>query len=168
MVSACGGHSIPHNSIELLIRELNRNLTLFAVCGFNPLPMQGRGRYAVEPGSAQVVINPLPRRPAPGSSNFFRFLSNVVKLEKERGLISKMIESRSEELMRLCPDFGENLGYDGKAVRSNSTGLVSRQTGMTSDPEADWGRHETSGVDFTVGRPEKMRSLASGCWERVE
>ena len=118
-----------HNSIESLLRELNRNSTLLAVCGFNPLPMQGRGRYAIEPGSAQgVVINPPPRRPAPGSSNFFRFLSNVVKLEKERGLISKMIESMREELVRLCPDFGENLGYDGKAVRSNST----RPRGLTS------------------------------------
>ena len=29
-----------HNSIESLIRELNRNSTLLAMCGFCPLPMQ--------------------------------------------------------------------------------------------------------------------------------
>ena len=48
-------------------------------------------------------------------------------------------------------DFGEHLGYDGKGLRSHSTGRKSRKTGQSSDPEADWGRHETSGKDGRTG-----------------
>ena len=144
-----------HESIESLIRELNRNSSLLALCGVCPVPRQGRRRYAILPGgggAGVTVINSPPRSPAPRSSNFSRFLSNVVKLEKRHGLISKMIESMREELMELCPDFGENLGYDGKAIGSNSTGRKNRGTAETSDPEVDWGKHETSGVDSKTGK----------------
>lgn len=139
-----------HPSIESLIRELNRNSSLLSMCGFCPVPVQRRARYGIEPGGggAEVkVINLPPRSPAPKSFNFSRFLSNVVKLEERQGLISGMIEQMRGELMRLLPDFGENLGYDGKAVESHCTGQRSRKTGETSDPEADWGKHEYSGVD---------------------
>ena len=92
--------------------------------------MQRRTRYGIEPGGGQAgvtVINPPPRSPAPTSSNFSRFLSNVARLEKRQGLVSKMIADMREELMEMCPDFGENLGYDGKAISSNSTGQKNRQ-----------------------------------------
>ena len=144
-----------HNSISSLIRELNRNSTLLALCGFCPVVMQSRGRYRISPGkggACVTVINPPLRSPAPTSSNFSRFLSNVVKVEKRHGLISKMIADMRGELMEMCPDFGENLGYDGKAISSNSTGRRNRKTATTSDPDADWGKHETSGVDFSTGR----------------
>ena len=49
---------------------------------------------------------------------------------------------------------GCHLGYDGKAIDSHSTGRVSRTTGATSDPDADWGKHATSGVDAS-GKPWK-------------
>lgn len=58
-----------------------------------------------------------------------------------------MIDSLREELTELLPGFGENLGYDGKSIESHSTGNKNRETGKTSDPDADWGKHEYSGVD---------------------
>ena len=150
------GIVLQHESVSSLLRELNRNSSLLAMCGFVPLPMQSRRRYGIEPGKgggAKVtVINPPPRSPAPGSSNFSRFLSNVAELEKREGLISNICAGMREELMELCPDFGENLGYDGKAISSNSTGRRNRRTGKTSDPDADWGKHETSGVDSGTGK----------------
>ena len=140
-----------HPSMESLVRELNRNSSLLALCGFCPIPVQRRVRYGIEPGGggAEVkIINlPPPRSPAPRSFNFSRFLLNVVKLEQRRGLVSGMIEQMRGELMELLPDFGKNLGYDGKAMESHSTGHKSRGTGETSDPEADWGAHKYSGVD---------------------
>ena len=48
---------------------------------------------------------------------------------------------------------GRHLGYDGKAVPSRSTGRRKAATGRTSDPDADWGRHETGGVDGRTGKP---------------
>lgn len=165
--SLIAGIVFQHESIESLIRELNRNSSLLALCGFSPVPMQSHSRYVIEPGKngcgAKVrVINPPLRSPAPGSSNFSRFLSNVAELEKEQGLVSKMIDDMREELMRLCPDFGENLGYDGKAVSSNSTGRRNRGTGRTSDPDADWGKHEIRGVDSGSGKIWKKIKLWFG------
>ena len=54
--------------------------------------------------------------------------------------------------MEEVENFGEHLGYDGKGLRSHSTGRKHRKTGQSSDPEADWGRHETSGKDGRTGR----------------
>ena len=146
-----------HESVSSLIRELNRNSSLLVICGFSPVPVQSRGRYGIEPGTGGIgagvtVIDLPPRSPAPGSSNFSRFLSNVARLEERQGLVSQMIGGMGKELMELCPDFGENLGYDGKAIRSNSTGRKNRGTAETSDPDADWGKHETSGVDSSTGK----------------
>ena len=54
--------------------------------------------------------------------NFTRFLSSVVRLEEERGLIAVMTGRLREQLMEEVEDFGEHLGYDGKGLRSHSTG----------------------------------------------
>ena len=67
-----------HNSIESLIRELNRNSSLLALCGFVPVPMQGRTRYGISPGESRACRDcyksflpavPRPEVPtSPGSS----------------------------------------------------------------------------------------------------
>lgn len=44
-----------------------------------------------------------------------------------------------DKLMEERTNFGEHLGYDGKAIQSHSTGHVSSHSGSTSDPDADWG-----------------------------
>ena len=51
------------------------------------------------------------------------------------------------------PDFGQHLGYDGKAIESHSSGQKNRDSGETSDPDADWGKHETGGIDARSGKP---------------
>ena len=57
--------------------------------------------------------------------------------------------------MEEADDFGEFLGYDGKAMESHSTGASNRVTGKTSDPDADWGKHETHGIHAQTGKPWK-------------
>ena len=57
--------------------------------------------------------------------------------------------------MDALPEFGQHLGYDGKAIDSHSTGRVRQRTGATSDPDADWGKHETHGVDNKTGKAWK-------------
>ena len=88
----------------------------------------------------------------PSTWNFSRFLSSVARLEEEGGLIAGMTGRLREQLMEEVEDFGEHLGDDGKGLRSHSTGRKHRKTGQSSDPEADWGRHETSGKDGRTGR----------------
>ena len=147
-----------HSSIASLVRELRRNPALLEVCGFAALPRQGRTVRTIErdaqTGRAKVVSLSAPAFDnVPAPSNFSRFLSNVVGVEEERGRISGMMDTLRDRLMEVLPDFGRHLGYDGKAVESHSTGQTSRKTGRTSDADADWGQHETRGVDAKTGKP---------------
>ena len=146
-----------HVSIESLLRELKRNPGLLAACGFNPLPLQEKPRRAMrahpETGAATVVSMPSPRRePVPNAWNFSRFLHRVEAAESETGCVTGMVGTLRGRLMEVLPDFGVHLGYDGKAIESHSTGRTNRETGRTSDPDADWGKHETHGVDRKTGR----------------
>lgn len=145
-----------HESVESLIRELNRNSSLLCACGFSSVPLQSRPRYRIEPSEGRagvIIIDSPPRSPAPKSSNFSRFLSNAVSLEERRGLVSKMIEGMRGELMELLGDFGENPGYDGKAIESHSTGQRSRKTGETSrTPRRTGGSMNTPGLTQRAGR----------------
>ncbi len=149
-----------HESIESLIRELNRNSELLNRCGFCPIPIQHIDKYSLEQdengGRPKVVVKQFPiYSTAPSSHNFSRFLSNVAKLEQRDGLISKMMDRMGGELRESLPDFGKHLGYDGKSIESNSTGRKSNKTGETSDPDADWGVHTTSGFNSATGKAWK-------------
>ena len=147
-----------HASIESLIRELSRNPSLLEVCGFDVLPVQ-------KPPVAELIRDPDSGRmevawstPAeatyavPNGWNFSRFLSNVIELEESLGLVTGMIDTLREQLMVELPEFGQHLGYDGKAIKSHSTGQKGRESGQTSDPDADWGKHETVGIDQRTGK----------------
>ena len=93
-------------------------------------------------------IVPAPRRDGiPSDWNFSRLVANVVELEGERGLAGGMMDTLRRRLTEALPDYGEHLGCDGKAIGSHSTGHRDRRTGKTSDADANWGRHETRGVD---------------------
>ena len=147
-----------HGSVQSLLRELGRNPALLEICGFDPLPYQSRPRTrsggapvtALRAGLLLKAPAPL-RSTVPSHWNFSRFLGRVVQLEGEQGLVSAMVESLRASLFAALPDFGRHLGYDGKAVASHSTGRVGKDEGKTSDPDADWGKHETSGVNGKTG-----------------
>ena len=147
-----------HPSIAALIRELRRNPALLGLCGFNPLPRQGRPAVVREAtAGAQVTrLVPAPLHDSvPGDANFSRLLRNLVDLEEQQGLVSAMVDTLRKRLIEALPDFGKHPGYDGKAIDSHSTGHTSRKTGKTSDPDADWGKHETFGTDHKTGQAWK-------------
>ena len=138
-----------HVSIESLLRELRRNPALLALCEFDPVPLQSPHKKVLERVDGVLRVNfvsqPL-RSTIPDSHNFSRFLKLVVKMEQQQGLIAAMIPTLREQLMAVLPDFGQHLGYDGKAIDSHATGNKNKKTGETSDPDADWDKHETKGV----------------------
>jgi hypothetical protein len=70
-------------------------------------------------------------------------------------MVSEMTVVLREQLMAVLPDFGEHLGFDGTDIASHSTGQKARTSGETSDPDADWGHHETQGVDARTGKAWK-------------
>ena len=133
-----------HVSVESLLRELRRNPALLDVCGFDPMGPRRRPK-----GGGVWGLRGKKGDGVPSAWNFSRFLSSVAKLEAERGLMVTMMGKLREQLMEEVEGFGEHLGYDGKAVESHSTG---RKRGQPSDPDADWGKHETRGVDGKTGK----------------
>ena len=143
-----------HASIQSLLRELGRNPALLELCGFDPLPFQGAPVTALREGTQGpcAVTHPAAvRSTVPGHWNFSRFLRRVTGLEDERGLVSGMIGSLRASLFEELPEFGLHLGYDGKAIGSHSTGRPGEGGKHASDPDADWGKHETSGVNGRTG-----------------
>jgi len=147
-----------HPSIESLIRELSRNPALLQACGFSALPVQKKPVAELvkdELTGRMKVVWSEPEAPTygvPSSWNFSRFLASLIQLETEKGSVSAMIVTLREQLMAVLPDFGQHLGYDGKAIESYSTGQTSSTTQQTSDPDANWGKHETFGVDQRTGK----------------
>ena len=147
-----------HPSIESLKRELSRNPALLQACGFEVLPLQKKPVAEVVAdtltGRAKVIwpVPEPPRYAVPSSWNFSRFLRNLIAVETKNSLVSGMIPELRRQLMVVLPDFGQHLGYDGKAIESYSTGRIDGESGQRSDPDADWGKHETSGVDARTGK----------------
>ena len=143
-----------HPSIKSLLRELGRNPALLEICGFDPLPFQGAPVTELRGGTrgpCALTHTAAVRDTVPSHWNFSRFLGRLVWLEGERGLVSAMIENLRASLFEEVPDFGRHLGYDGKAIESHSTGRVPKGGEYASDPDADWGKHGTSGVNGKSG-----------------
>ena len=130
-------------------------------CGFDPLPIQRKPKAQVatdpETGLSRIESPPTPEpvRALPSSWNVSRFLAKVIELEEALGMISEMAVVLREQLMAVLPDFGQHLGFDGTDIASHSTGQTARTSGQTSDPDADWGHHETHGVDAATGKAWK-------------
>ena len=115
-----------HVSVESLLRELRRNPALLDVCGFDPMGPRRRPKGGGVSGSRGKK-----RDGVPSAWNFSRFLSAVVKLEETQGGIAAMMGPVREQLMEEVEDFGEHLGYDGKAIESHSTGREKLSHGPT-------------------------------------
>lgn len=138
-------------------------------CGFDPTPIRKQpvaqlirdeetGKMKVQWTKAQD-----PYYNAPNSWNFSIFLKNLIGIEKKQEMVTGMVKTLREQLMEELPDFGKHLGYDGKAIESYSTGQKRRETDQTSDPDADWGKHETKGVDKNGKVWNKVKSWFGYC-----
>ena len=116
------GVVLQHPTVESLLRELRRNGELRALCGFNVI----HGSDAVATPWAMS-----------------RFVANVVR---EEALLEEMFEQLVKKAGELLPGFGSQLAFDGKELPSYSTGRRSRESGRTSDPDADWGVKSYRGI----------------------
>jgi len=82
-----------------------------------------------------------------------RALANLIE---HADLIEAMFKELVDRLRQLVPELGRHLGFDGKAIPTFSTGRKNRETGETTDPEADWGMKKYRGEDAD-GKPwEKL------------
>lgn len=148
-----------HLSIESLRRELARNPSLLACCGFSLFPVNRKPRLTLidttSPGETLASVANFDRTGylgVPPASAFSRFLKRLIEVNQTDDFIGTMMADLRSELMAVLPDFGQHQGYDGKGIESHSTGQVDRESKTTSDPDADWGLHEIGGVDSKTGK----------------
>lgn len=94
--SILAGVVFQHDSVESLARELRRNAQLREVCGFS-----------VTAAAAAV----------PSSNAYSRFLSSLLK---HPDAIECMFDDLVELLRQVLPDFGRDLGVDGKALPTHA------------------------------------------------
>ena len=100
----------------------NSTATRRALRGFSPLDYQDKPKVEADNDGKPRTTSPKPR--SAGSRNFSRFLRSL--LESEGPWVDGMVRQLRERAE--LPDFGERLGYDGKAVDSHrSDQLQDRQ-----------------------------------------
>ena len=117
-----------HCSAESLLRELRRNGQLRVVCGL---------------------------KKAPTSSAFSRFLSCLLDMEAE---VTAIFERLVKELIELLPDFGENLGIDGKAIDTHAKAhKESKPDDGRRDNDADYGVKTYRGKNEDGTKWEKVK-----------
>ena len=120
---------LQHRSISSFRRELKRNPSLMRALG---LPMR-------QPKSRDRTVLDFPdcerNYPVPSDSAFSRFRARLLKLEDSCGGMTALFDRQVEKLGEALPDLGQDIGYDGKAIRSHSTGNPVRR--KKADLETD-------------------------------
>lgn len=129
--SILAGVVFQHKGVESLRRELKRNAQMREICGFNPIK-----------GSSAI----------PSSSAYSRFFATLLKHED---LINEIFLSLVSLLETVLPNFGKNLAFDGKAIKSLSKGA--KGSDRRGEDEADWGIKSYKGVDKEGNRWEKTK-----------
>jgi len=132
--SILAGIVFEHVSIASLRRELMRNAQLRELCGFDPL----LGITAV-----------------PSKSAYNRFL---YKLMLHEVLIREIFDSLVKELTELCPNLGQNLAGDGKALPSFGKPSKETNSDYRREQDADWGTKKYAGVDASGKAWETIKS----------
>ncbi|MDO8682817.1 MAG: transposase [Armatimonadota bacterium] len=113
-----------------LIRELRRNGSLRRLVGIDSMSR------------------------VPNAWQFSRFMGKLAE-DENLALLDDGFHRCVEDLRRLLPGLGRNLGIDGTAVRSWSSGTRDEKTGAASDPDAAWGKREKRKISGN-GKVEKV------------
>ena len=134
---------LQHRSTESFRRELMRNPTLMLALGFD---------LKAKTDDVQCDSNPFLPYQVPSAAAFSRFRRALMDAEEQSGVLREQFERQRERFAEQCPDYGRDIGFDGKAIESHSTGRkLPSQTGSgegkTSDPDAAWGCHQQYGTD---------------------
>ena len=121
----------PHPSVEWFRRELQRNPSLMLACGVKRMACHNHPQ----------------RDRVPSKSAFSRFNRLMNRAEHDFGAVSERFDSLGKQVSQLLADFGTHQGFDGKALKSHSTGNDIAGKGRTSDADARCGRHEYPDTD---------------------
>ena len=101
---------LQHRSVASFRRELMRNPTLMIALGFE-LKAAANGERI-----------PWARYRVPSDGAFSRFKQTLIEVDEATGCVQALFEAQRHKLTDRLPDFGQRVGYDGKAIQSHSTG----------------------------------------------
>ena len=113
------------DTITDLVKALRCNPYLMRLCGFEidrQLVTRRRPVQVKKGGKDYRMDEAKWRWRCPTSSAFPRFHQQLAQLEQRDGLFSELLDGQVETLMELLPDFGRQLGFDGKWVASWASG----------------------------------------------
>ncbi len=145
---------LQHRSTESFGRELQRNPHLMLALGFKLKPSEGS-----DEGD--------PHRPCrvPSAAAFSRIRQQLCQLESKTGVIKAEFFRQHQELSERLPDYSKEIGHDGKAIESHSTGqkLAHKRDPksgerLTSDSDASWGCHKQYGADANGKEKDTKKS----------
>lgn len=117
-----------HDSINSLIRELNRNIQLRAFCDYEPW-VDSNGKKHL----------------APSPSAFSRFLD---RLSKHEDLVRKIFDKLVLEIAEEIDDFGNILAVDGKVIESYASPKSNKETEKLKREKVD--RRRETDANFTA------------------
>ena len=107
-----------------------------------PMLKAGIARIVYPHPSVESFRRELQRYRVPSKSAFSRFNRRMNRAERDCGAVSEMFDSLGKQVSQLLADFGTHQGFDGKVLKSHSTGNDIAGNGRTSDPDARCGKHE--------------------------
>ena len=152
-----------YKSVSAFLRELARNPSLMKLPGF---PLRRRkpkfpDEYRHEPFVKNYRVA--------SNAAMSRFQKTLIEVNHKTGCLDEVYAVLVEQLKTWLPDYGQRIGYDGKAVESHSTGRqlkhkrIDKQTGRhpTSDPSASWGVHSQY-VSAKDGKEKKITKRGYG------
>jgi hypothetical protein len=90
----------------------------------------------------------------PKEWQFSRFIGKLAE-DENLAMLDRAFEGCVKDIGGYIDGFGRNLGIDGTAVKSWSSGSKDKKTGQTSDPDAAWGIREKRRKDKD-GKVEKV------------
>ncbi len=144
------GVVVQYSCAPALLRNLETNLGLAQICGFNPLPRQQQSKTVVQKSSQGPVtfetLDDPKRITLPDEWALSRFVTSMLERLTQRDDLKERFEQLREQLRMVVLDFGCYLAYDEKATQSHSTGWVNHKSGDSSNADATWGKHESKGV----------------------
>ena len=128
-----------------LVRELNRNPALLALCGFSPLDYQDKPKVRIDDDGKPRMSSSEPRSTVPGSHNFSRFLRSLLESKDPwvDGMVRQLREQGRVAGLRRAPRLrrqGREQSQGGPAARParlptpTPTGESTRRPASTGRP----------------------------------
>ena len=142
-----------HDSVASLLRELNRNIQLRIICGFQP------HIYSVLTGKKDKYgkrIRESRYKLALTASAYTNFLNNLKECEDE---LREMFDTLVKYMYENLNGFGEIIAADGKAIQSYARRISEKNSDNIGERDANWCQK-----NYTTTKPDGEKVVKTKKW----